>query len=343
MRRVVLLAAIFFSQLLIAAEVSEIESQINKLNETLWVKEIQAQKYEATFIRLWDELRPTEDKYLILKNFKFDSISIPTAGKPAQLAHGVVANQWQTENKTYTFVEWLKLLDSLKEQGFILVETEWHQPKFEIDENKNARSYFNVLLHITRPSKEERYVVKGEIKVDWNSEKDQNGNFLVKNIEAKSLTVLSRTGTPAYAAPINWDSGALEKGPDGVNPGSSPEPLIVYDLDKDGLSDIALPGWNLLYKNLGNAKFEMQELVPKLKQAQMGALIADFTGDGLPDLICAPQNSPFVLHEGIPGGKFKEAPRKIEAFMTPLKSALCLCAGDIDNDGALDLWVTQYK
>ena len=339
------LVLLFYPFYLTAAEpeATDLEQQIKHLDETLWVKEVQAQKYEQTFIRLWDEFRPSLDKFGVLKSLGFETLKLGSPGKAVNYDLDVIATRWDGEPKTLTREQWAALLDSLESQGFQILECEFHHPKFEIDADKNARSGISVLFHIARPLRNERYVIKGEIQVQWSAAADPHGNFIPKSIDATGLTITQRTGNPGFAKVKSWEAGELGKSPAQLQYRAGPEPVIAYDLDGDGLSEVVLLGWNLLFRNRGNGRFDKEELIPDLPHSIVGGIIADFDGDGLPDLICQPENSYLYFYAGLPGGRFNPAGRKIEATGKPLNQALCICAGDVDGDGALDLWVTQYK
>ena len=58
-------------------------------------------------------------------------------------------------------------------------------------------------------------------------------------------------------------------------------PLLVYDLNKDGLPEIVLAGCNLLFWNEGQGRFRqapfLKDVIMPLQEA---AILADFTGDG---------------------------------------------------------------
>ena len=78
-----------------------------------------------------------------------------------------------------------------------------------------------------------------------------------------------------------------------------------------------------------------------------GAAIFDYDNDGLPDIFLVnggrlddgPQPRPFLYHN-LGGLKFEDVTEK--AGITSTGSGQGVCAGDIDNDGNTDLFVTQW-
>jgi hypothetical protein len=58
--------------------VDRLTSERESLDKTVWSNEVLAQKYEEPFVRLWDELRNSTDKYEVLESFPFETIVLGT-------------------------------------------------------------------------------------------------------------------------------------------------------------------------------------------------------------------------------------------------------------------------
>ena len=325
-----------------AEAASDLEAQFKKLNDTLWAKEDQAQRYEATFFQFWDDLRAATDKIEAAKTLHFDELTVGTLEDASILPWNLKQTLWKGSGRTFTYAEWIALLDQFKADGFQLVETEWHQPKFDIDDAGQASSTINMLLHVTRPARNLRLAVRAQLQVSWSKIKDANGNFVPSKISVSDMKILERQGRPPFANGISWQAKAMGKSPAQLNRASTPEPIIAYDLDRDGLPEIIVAGWNMIFWNRGNGRFDPKVMLPDTLEPILAAVVADFTGDGLPDIIIAPMGERLYLYRGVPGGGFAPQGEKIMAT-PPLKFSLCLCAGDPDGDGALDLFVTQYR
>src|SRR5439155_3015474 len=120
------------------------------------------------------------------------------------------------------------------------------------------------------------------------------------------------------------------------------DPLILYDLDGDGLSEIIFPRENRVYRRRGTDRYEPEPLCRYAPGLIHTGIIADFDGDGLADLLCA-KSEGLVLFQGSPKGTFEQPGRLAWPASPRLTNAMVLTCGDIDRDGDLDLFLGQYK
>ncbi|MDQ2898263.1 MAG: CRTAC1 family protein [Acidobacteriota bacterium] len=134
-----------------------------------------------------------------------------------------------------------------------------------------------------------------------------------------------------------------------------PGGIAVFDYDGDGRPDIyftngaAVPSleksspkyWNRLYRNEGNWKFRdvTEEAGVAGAGYSMGAAVADYDNDGLPDLFVAGVNRN-ILYRNLGHGRFEDVTRK--AGIASGEWAVAAGWFDFDRDGKLDLWVVHY-
>lgn len=125
--------------------------------------------------------------------------------------------------------------------------------------------------------------------------------------------------------------------------------VAAGDFDNDGLTDIyfsRLDGPNVLYKNLGDWKFQDVTLeagadIALSDQFSTGAAFADVDGDYDKDLLVGGIGSGVKLFLNEGHGKFKNT-----TGVSGLKSEYgthSLALADIDGDGDLDLYTANYR
>ncbi|HAM73630.1 MAG TPA: hypothetical protein DCM86_18510, partial [Verrucomicrobiales bacterium] len=122
--------------------------------------------------------------------------------------------------------------------------------------------------------------------------------------------------------------------------------VAAGDIDGDGLCDLyfcSLAGSNVLYRNIGNWRFEditMRSGTACPGQESTGALFADVDGNGTLDLLVNSigRGTRCFLNDG--RGRFTE---NASAGLLRAFGAMSLAMADVDGDGDLDLYVVNYR
>ncbi|MDP7010846.1 MAG: FG-GAP-like repeat-containing protein [Verrucomicrobiota bacterium] len=315
--------------------VAVIEEERQELDSKIWSEEVKAQEYEETFVALWDGLRAAKDKGEIFKAQKLEQLVLGRPGDPVPLAWGIEAVQLEDGGVKVSAEDWPAWVDAWTKAGYEVVETEWHQQSFE--SKGTPRSVFSFVIHARQASAGERFIVRGKLHVTWTDRKDAHGRFQPGHIEVRGVRVLQRQGAPAFELLATMDPLQDKARVPLV------EPLIVADLNRDGFAEILLVGANQMYWNDGNGKFRRDLLCRELAMVPKSAVVADFTGDGKPDLLLTSRSRLPVLYEADIQGRFFGSPRKLSLEVLPLENTSACATGDVDGDGDLDVWITQYK
>ncbi|MCH7708734.1 MAG: VCBS repeat-containing protein, partial [Myxococcales bacterium] len=328
------------------ASLEEWQAQRSRLDETVWANERLAQHYEQSLVALWDALLAADRrgdpaaKADILASVALERITLGTPVSVEALDHGIERFALAEPRRSLDWSEWSAFVRELAVRGYQLVQSEWHHARFEPPQSgAPARSLVSIVLHIiAAPGEagERRITIEGDLAVEWSSEPDERGHFTPTRVNATGLEMLVRSGPPAFERIFSMQS------PRRPDPYAGIHPLLLYDLDRDGLIDVVMLRSARVLWNRGEGKFEAARLLERPYLLTEAGVIADFDGDGHPDLLSSRARGDLVLYRGDEHGRFDGEPRAI-AFDQPLRGPSVLTVGDVDADGDLDVWLGQYK
>ena len=194
--------------------------------------------------------------------------------------------------------------------------------------------------HVLNRLTDKRYIIKATLQVEWEPRTSAGESPRARTIDATALKIIERRGEPAFRI-------AHTIRPNATNADRPNRrmilPMFLYDLDRDGLSEIIVPYMNTIHWNRGNWKFEQGPMFKHpLNGIILNGVIADFTGDGRADYLGAGAG-PLILYAADAEGRFSTPPRRVVAPDITLENPMAVTAGDIDSDGDLDVWIGQYK
>jgi len=319
----------------------ELRAERDERDRTVWADEAAAQRYERYFVSLWDDLRAAGDKYAVLDAAVFAGLTIPPAQVVYLARDGGRTRQPLGPGLTFDHGQFRRFLARMKDQGFVLEQTEWHHDDFRAPGDGPARSTVTMVLHATNPRQETRYQITGTLQVEWSPATDGEGNHVPALIGITDLEILQAKGPPVFQPRFTVS----------LDHESPMDDILVYDLNGDGLSDFVYPSSNLAFINEGDFSFRKQQFCAEPPQVIFESVLADFTGDGRPDFLCAgvtpikltlETRMRLFLYAGDGSGRFDAPPVRLGPRDLQFEAPDCFAVGDVDGDGDLDVWVAQY-
>jgi hypothetical protein len=321
-----------------APKLSALEDRERHVEETVWAKELLAQKCGRAFEILWDALNAatTTNKLALLATFPAGEVLLGRWDRPERLPHGIERRASSGAGPVFAGDAWRRYVTGFGREGWQLDQTEFRHNRFETDEaGRPARSLFYFSAHLTNPRTQHRASLAGDLAVTWHAATTNNLPPTIARTDASGLTLTSRMGEPFLLPILHQELLADDQA-------YFIDPLILHDLDGDGLAELILGVKNLVYRRHGQDAYVRESLCRYSPGLIFTGAIADFDGDGLADFLCARADG-LLLFQGSPQGTFDQPSVPAWAASEPLKNVMALTCGDIDRDGDLDVFLGQYR
>lgn len=312
----------------------EIEAQRKQIDQTVWAKDMQAERHEDVIVHLWDALRARNGSFAFVTNWSFHQIELGEIIATNRLSHNITRRRLGNPARQLPWSQWVHQVQQWTEDDIRLEQSEWRHARFEAGP-EGATSVFALTLHLYDPKRSERHIIRGPLRVSWQNDLRPDTAPRIRSVDASQLEWLSRTGPPLFEQALSQ----------AIAPVKNPiliDPLILYDLNNDGLSEIIMACRNLVFWNRGQGHFESGPLTVKLNSAINAGLIADFNGDSAPDLVAADADG-LLFVAGDTQGRMRSDGIRSSISSEPLLNPFAMTCGDVNGDGALDIFVAQYK
>ena len=324
-------------------EAQQLAAERELLDASIWSIEREALQYEEVFVRLWDQLRASTNRYVPLTQFPFTTLKVCNFGAATNRMHGVGMKSPVGPVLTWSTNEFCNWLSQIEASGIKLIQFEFHHQRFVPDRENGSRSVVSLVVHAHNTGTAERFIVSGELDVLWEPNGQATNSPAIKDISATNFTLMTRTGGPAFTnIELPYRMKTIYNG------------IAAYDLNRDGRSEILLPANNVVFWNRGGMRFEATNLFERIpegiKMVQLKSelpwiksVVADFTRDGFPDIALAIPNHGVFLYAGDEHGRFPAQPVRVFETSEHFFELSAITCGDINGDGWLDLWIGQYR
>lgn len=320
----------------LASELAKLEAQEQELDKTLWARERLAERCGLVFDQLWDSINAATNRLATVRALSLNELRLAKYLPSQQIGDHIASWEPAADGSTWTPERWRQFLDQQQRDGWQLTQVEFRHHRFETATNgEPSRSFFYFSAHLVNPKQPARASLEGDLFVDWMPPRAGEDSPGIKRIDATRVGIKIRHGEPAFRS--LW---VEELAP--PNGSYFIDPLILYDLDGDGRSEIVLAAKNLVFRQREADRFESEPLCRHSPGLIFTGLIADFDGDGTADFLCAKFEG-LTLFRGSGRGAFEEPGQRVWQINPHLKYAQVMTCGDIDGDGDLDVWLGQYK
>ncbi|MBI4664227.1 MAG: CRTAC1 family protein [Verrucomicrobia bacterium] len=320
----------------LAARLGALETKERDADQSIWAKERLAQRCGLIVEQLWDLLNVATNKLDVFRAVPFDELTVAEYRERESIGHAIEVLMPGPSHTLWTPAMWQRYLDERQRDGWRLAQAEFRHNRFEVDSaGQPKRSTFYFSAHLASAIRDQRASLEGDLTVDWTPGKTGEELPGIRRLDATRLSLRIRPGEAAFR-PALFEEITPPKGSFFI------DPLILYDLDGDGRSEIILAAKNLVFRNEPGDRFVSESLCRYSPGLLFTGVIADFDGDGAADFLCAKFEG-LMLFRGSSKGRFEEPGQLVWGASPHLKYGQALACGDIDKDGDLDVWLGQYK
>jgi enediyne biosynthesis protein E4 len=312
----------------LAVAVAGLERRETEVDQHVWAPEVEAERFEDVFNGLWDKLNVSGNGLALLRG-ALPVIRMATAGGGELLPHGIRRFRVRGGSES----DAARFAATAEEAGWVIRRSRWRMVAFTPGTGGHAPGgKMEVSANLERAPSPARAWLTATLGVVFE---DPGGPPSLKSMTLVEATLLVREGVPPFQVWLD------EELPLTVPPLF--DPLLAMDFEGKGRMSLMLVGADRIWRLAGTAA-PMWTGGPFLglpyALARAAALV-DVDGDGRADLLLAESDGLRRLR-GNPGG-FDAPGDLVWRAPEPLRHPQVIAAGDADGDGAVDLFIGQYK
>ena len=315
-----------------------LEARERAVDETTWAREKLAERCGDVVDALWDALNASTNRWQTLQSFTFGELLSGPWKSSGEAADGIARAVISAGDprSTLGFEQWRSMLREAAVNGWQLERVEFRHNAFSADPHgRPLSSVFSASAHVIRPRENRRSVLRGDLEVEWEPATDPESPPGIRRVIVRQGTELSRSGDLPFTRMLAEEVAPPDRS-------FFIDPLMVYDLDDDGVDEVILAAKNRVYRRQPDGRYEARPLCTEPPGLLFTAVLGDFDGDDRVDLLAA-RFEGMVLFRGSDGGQFAGPGEVVWTAQPRFKYGQVLTCGDIDLDGDLDVWLGQYK
>lgn len=320
-------------------QVTAIQSKEEQLANSLWSEDYHAQSLGRSVEAWWDRINASEPKIKALAEIGFETNILTGLWTPfGSIPHlGIDRFNCVSDEQSLTAEDWRSWVNQSIRDGWELENIEFRHKQFTpVNSIDPAESEYFFRAGLFNNTVNQRCLINGPLKIRWQKGEFKEGDIKrIAQFDGRSLELL----TVNRASPFRLIHKEIITPPANAD---AIDPLLVQDIDGDGVSEIVLANKNrvLRYQKAGN--FESTPLFTFPPGLISTAVFSDLNGDGAIDFLCH-KNEGLVVLQGSKGGIFDQYAIMLRPSSKETIYPMILSTGDIDADGDLDIFLGQYR
>lgn len=182
-----------------AQQGEQIDLEQQRLDHSVWARELQAQECGRIFEDFWDALNHTTNQLRLAAAFPLPELRLGQWDEGRALPHRISIRGQREPSQALSTETWKHMLENLDAQGWRLVQTEFRHTAFDVDQAgqpKQSRFFFSA--HLTNSATPQRATMVGDLTVDWAPRSPSGQPLSISRIDASRLTLQTRSGEPPF-------------------------------------------------------------------------------------------------------------------------------------------------